>query len=520
LASEPNGHDGIVYLVGAGPGDPELISLKGARLLAECDVVVHDHLVPDELIVTLPAAVERRYVGKQSSQHSLPQDKINELLVELARSGKKVVRLKGGDPFVFGRGSEEAAFLADHNVSFEIVPGITAGIAGPAFAGIPCTDRNSTSSVTFLTGHKAADKESSDVDWSWFARAKNSTLVIYMGVAELEQNVKQLIDNGLAPETPAAAIERGTFPSQRVVATKLDQLPMRVRAAKLKPPVVFVIGDVVSLRERIDWFQKKPLSGLRVMVCRPADQAEWVYRSLRDYGAEVLPYPTIATAPQHDRDGWMALQKLTAVNRWLVFTSENGVRYFMAQWREQVGDIRRLADFKVAAVGFGTARALQVHAIEPDFMPTKATTAELAHQMTEQLPLKGAEVVRVRGNLGDDRVESIVGDAGAKVLPLKTYQTFFPEWTPEARDKLFARPPDVVMFTSGSTADGLASILPGNDLQQVAGDAFIVSIGPSTSKTINFHGLRVDLEATTHSIPSMIDELVTAHRARPIGRKK
>ena len=180
---------GTVYLVGAGPGDPELITLRGARLLAECDAVVYDNLVPDELIVTLLPSVERHYVGKQASQHSLPQDQINRLLVDLARAGKNVVRLKGGDPFVFGRGGEEAAFLSDNDIPFEIVPGITAGIAGPAYAGIPCTDRDHASSVTFLTGHKAAHKQESDVDWSWVAQAKNGTLVIYMGVTELEQNV-------------------------------------------------------------------------------------------------------------------------------------------------------------------------------------------------------------------------------------------------------------------------------------------------------------------------------------------
>lgn len=515
MAQNSGEHNGIVFLVGAGPGDPELISVKGARLLEECDVVVYDYLIPDELVTGLPASVERRYVGKRASKHSLPQDEINSLLVELAQQGKKVVRLKGGDPFVFGRGGEEAAFLAEHGVPFEVVPGITAGIAGTAFAGIPCTERNLTSSVTFVTGHKAAEKQSSDVDWSWLAQAQSGTLVIYMGVAELEENVRQLIEHDLSPDTPAAAIERGTYPSQRVVSTKLGQLPTRVKAAGLKPPVIFVIGEVVALREKIDWFQKKPLSGLRVMVCRPADQAGWVYRSLRDYGAEVIPLPTITTATHNDSKGWEAIRGLSSDKRWLVFTSENGVRYFMAQWHERIGDIRGLGAFQVAAVGFGTARALKAHGLEPDFIPTKATTAELAAQMAAQLDLDGADVVRVRGNLGDDRVErTLINEGGARVVPLGVYQTFFPEWTDVAREKILANPPDVILFTSGSTADGLASILPGNDLKTVTEGAFIVSIGPSTSEKIKFHGLKVALEAKTHSIPSMIDELVAAHRAK------
>jgi len=511
---------GTVYLVGAGPGDPELITLRGARLLGECDAVVYDNLVPDELIITLPTNVERRYVGKKASHHSLPQDQINQLLVDLARAGKNVVRLKGGDPFVFGRGGEEAAFLSDNGVPFEIVPGITSGIAGPAYAGIPCTDRNSASSVTFLTGHKADDKDESDVDWSWVAQAKNSTLVIYMGVTELEQNVEKLIANGLASDTPAAAIERGTLSSQRLLVTKLDQLPTRCKAARFMPPVVFVIGEVARLHEKITWFQKKPLSGLRVMVCRPADQAGWVYRSLRDFGAEVIPLPTIATSEHHDPAAWGKLRDLKAANRWLVFTSENGVRYFMRQWREQIGDVRKLADYRVAAVGFGTARALGVHAIEPDFIPTKATTAEFAKQMADQLDLQQTTVVRVRGNLGDDRVEKTIADTGADVIRLRTYDTFFADWSDEAKEKLLGNPPDVILFTSGSTAEGFAAHLHGESLKQVVENAFVVSIGPSTSKVIEFQGMRVDLEAQTHSIPAMIDELVTYHVKNSIGRKK
>lgn len=511
---------GTVYLVGAGPGDPGLITVRGARLLGECDVVVYDNLVPDELIVTLPTNVERRYVGKKASRHSLPQDQINQLLVDLARAGKNVVRLKGGDPFVFGRGGEEAAFLSDNDVPFEVVPGVTSGIAGPAYAGIPCTDRGYASSVTFLTGHKADSKTESDVDWSWVAQAKNGTLVIYMGVTELEQNVEKLIANGLASDTPAAAIERGTFSSQRVIVTKLDQLSMRCKAAAFKPPVLFVIGQVARLHEKLAWFQTKPLSGLRVMVCRPADQAGWVYQSLRDFGAGVIPLPTIATSDHSDPVAWNEVRRLDTANRWLLFTSENGVRYFMQQWREQIGDVRKLADYKVAAVGFGTARALRGHAIEPDFMPTKATTAELAQQMADKLDLNDSTVVRVRGNLADDRVETIISATGADVIPLMTYQTFFPDWTDESKEKLLANPPDVILFTSGSTAEGFAAHLPGDGLTQVTEKAFVVSIGPSTSKTIKFQGMSVGLEAQTHSIPAMIDELVAYHSKNPIGSKQ
>jgi len=369
---------GIVYLVGSGPGDPDLITVKGARLLESCDVVVYDALAPDELVISLPRTVEKRYVGKKAGQHSLPQDQINELLVALARDRKNVVRLKGGDPFVFGRGSEEAEYLKKHGVPFEIVPGITAGVAGPAYAGIPATDRRRASFVMFLTGHKASDKELSSVPWDWVGRAKNGTLVVYMGVSELGNIVTSLREAGMDDATPAAAIERGTYPTQRVIRATMATLQTEVERAGLKPPSLFVFGDTVKLGDVLSWMDRKPLFGLRVLVARPSDQAGWVYRDLRDLGAEVLPYPTIATEPVDDPLAWEGVTTITGDNRWLLFTSENGVRYFMNLWRDHEIDARGLADYKIAAVGFGTARALKAFNLTPDFMPTKATTS--AHE--------------------------------------------------------------------------------------------------------------------------------------------
>jgi uroporphyrinogen III methyltransferase/synthase len=510
---------GTVFLVGAGPGDPDLITVKGARRLAACDVVVYDNLIPDELIVMLPSSIECIYVGKKSSQHVLPQDEINQLLADLARRGKNVVRLKGGDPFVFGRGGEEAEYLAQQDIPFEVVPGITAGIAGPACAGIPVTDRRYVSSLTLMTGHKAADKDAPDESGALPGLRNDNTIVIYMGVAELEQNVKRLLDSGLSPGTPAAAIERGTLPTQRVVTASLAELPERVRQAGLKPPALFVIGDVVMLRETIDWYQNKPLSGLRVMVCRPADQAAWVYRELRDLGAEVMAYPTIATEENFDSTGWKRVFDLDARMRWLVFTSENGVRYFMKQWREQVGDMRALAAYRIAAVGFGTARALEAFTLKADFVPTKATTAELAGQMAAQLDLGGVAIVRVRGDLGDDRVEQILAETGASVVPLPVYRTIKLPWTDTMKEKLFAYLPDVVMLTSGSTVDGLVASLDAEELKRLTSGLFVVSIGPMTSDIIRGHGMTVSLEAQTHSISSMIEELIAHHHAHPIRRQ-
>ncbi len=509
---------GIVFLVGSGPGDPDLITVKGARLLEACDAVVYDALAPDELVVSLPQRVEKRYVGKKAGQHSLPQDQINELLVALAREGKKVVRLKGGDPFVFGRGGEEAEFLKEHGIPFEIVPGITAGVAGPAYAGIPTTDRRKASFVMFLTGHKASDKELSSVPWDWVGRAKNGTLVVYMGVSELGDIVAALRKAGMDEATPAAAIERGTYPTQRVIPATVATLQAEVKRAGLKPPSLFVFGDTVELHDVLSWMDTKPLFGLRVLVARPSDQAGWVYRDLRDLGAEVLPYPTIATEEVNDPAAWESLSNISGDNRWLLFTSENGVRFFLNLWRNHKEDVRGLASFKIAAVGFGTARALKRYNLSPDFMPTKATTAELARQMTDNLPMKGATVVRVRGNLGDNRVEDILRQAEATVIPVPVYRTFNPTWTPEAKEKLFAYPPDVIMLTSGSTVSGLVGNLTSEELKTLCEGAVVQSIGPSTSETIKSHGIPVSLEAETHSIPSMIEDLVVNHRRKSLKR--
>jgi uroporphyrinogen III methyltransferase/synthase len=492
--------------------------MKALRLLKDCDAVVYDNLVPDEVVISLPPRIERHYVGKLADRHSLPQEEINKLLVDLSRKGKNVVRLKGGDPFVFGRGGEEARVLQGNNIPFEVVPGVTSGVAAPAYAGIPTTDRRRSSFVMFLTGHKAVEKAQSSVPWKWLGQARHGTLVIYMGVTEIERIVERLIKHGMAPDTPAAVIERGTFPTQRVVHTELKDLPERVTEENLRPPALFVIGDTVDLRYRLHWLEDKPLAGLRIMVTRPAHQAQPMYLQLRDLGAEVLPYPTIATEEDHHEDSWAALKDIEREKRWIVLTSENGVNFFFRQWFEHMGDTRHLARYRIAAVGTGTAEALAALHLTADFVPTKATTAELAKQMSEQLDLEDAIVIRVRGNLGDERVEDALTAAGARVTPFFVYRTYTPAWPEERKRKLFAHPPNVIVFTSGSTCDGLVENLTEEELTRLMKGAIVVSIGPSTSKVIQSHGIKVDLEAATHSIPGVVEELKQYRQHNKIER--
>jgi uroporphyrinogen III methyltransferase/synthase len=510
--------NGTVYLVGAGPGDPDLLSLKASRLLHACDAVVYDSLVPFECLVDLPAGVEKLYAGKKAADHSLPQEEINALLVQLARQGKKVVRLKGGDPFVFGRGGEEAEYLRQHGISYEIVSGITSGIAAPTCAGIPSTDRRRSSFLLLLTGHKAAEKQESTVPWEWVAKATGGTVVVYMGVAEAPVIVRKLLDAGMRPDTPAAAIERGSLPTQRTVTSPLARLARAVKKEGIRSPAVFVIGDAVELGKTLAWLGGKPLSGLRIMVTRPADQSREIYTVLRDLGAEVLACPVIATTAYSDAAGWRAVRKIAAAGRWLVFTSENGVRYFLRQWERHMGDLRSLAPWRIAAIGAGTAQALAEHHLAPDFVPAVATTASLGREMATQLDLRGKTVLRVRGNLGDRRLEEALEEAGAHVLPLCVYSTRTAVWPDGLREKIFSQPPHVVLFTSGSTADGLVEILSKEELGRLLAKAKIFSIGPTTSQVIRTHGLKVFAEAKVHTIPGLVDELVARFRTRSSRR--
>ena len=501
-------NNGIVFLIGAGPGDPDLITVRGKAALASCDAVVYDHLVPGELIVSLPENVERIYAGKQAGRHAMPQDEINRLLVKLARGGRNVARLKGGDPFVFGRGGEEARHLKEAGIPYEVVPGITAAVGGLAYAGIPCTDRTIASYAVFVTGHKAGEKEESGVPWRWIAEAEGGTIVVYMGVTEASEIVERLLSSGMPPDTPVGIVERGTLPTQRVFTTRLGRLPEVMLRNEVRPLALLCLGDVVELQPMLRWFESRPLFGRRIMVTRPADQAQELYASLRRLGAEVLAYPTIATREITERDVWARIGIAEGANRWLVFTSENGVRYFMRQFTAEAGDVRRLADYKIAAVGSGTARALKRFALAPDFVPDTATVAELAAQMRAGLDLQDALVIRVQGNLSDDTVPNVLTEAGARVIRLTVYETFTPGWPPGFKEQLLAGPPDVVMFSSGSTVDGLCRHLSAEELQQITKRAKVVSIGPMTTKHVQARGMKVALEAKQHSIPAMVEEML------------
>jgi len=513
-----NSRKGFVYLIGAGPGDPGLITVKGMLALKSCDAVIYDNLVPSELIVTLPTNIERHYVGKKAGRQCCSQDEINQLMIQLAGDNKSVVRLKGSDPLIFGRGGEEAKFLRQNNINFEIIPGVTAGVAVPAYSGIPCTDRNLASFVMFVTGHKAREKKYSTVPWEWIGKAEGGTIVIYMGVGEIENIVGKLISSGMSPDMPAAIIERGTFPTQRYVASKLSDLPNEVKEKGVKPPALFIIGEVVTLQPWLEWFKDKPLIGIRVMVTRAAAPAQKIYENLRELGAEVLPYPTIEIEEYLDPSGWNSFDKIKSDNKWLIFTSETGVRFFMKQFLEQSGDIRRLGGFKIAAIGKATAADLQKYGLKADFIPEKSTAVALGQEMKEKLDLKNSEIVRVRGALAIKTIEDELINTGAEVIPLTVYNTYFPLWSGGLKEKLFEHLPDVIIFSSGSTVKGLFKNLSKDDIKTLVSGAAIYSIGPSTSAILKKFGIQVTVEASPHNMTALIDQLIKNASKNKDGR--
>ncbi|TKJ36825.1 uroporphyrinogen-III C-methyltransferase [candidate division LCP-89 bacterium B3_LCP] len=508
---------GKVYLVGAGPGDPELITVKGKRLLLGCEAVVYDRLVPLELVVTLPLKVQRYYVGKSAGKHSLPQDKINDLLVDLVGKGLKVVRLKGGDPLMFGRGGEEALYLKNKGIPFEIVPGITAGAAGSAYAGIPITHRSTSVFTIFVTAHEADGKQDKQVPWDWLGKVRNGSIVGYMGVKQLPSVVDKLIAGGMKPTTAAALIERGTTGMQRTIRGELQYLPTLAKDADVQPPSLFVIGDTVALADELSWFGKGFLSGNKVMVTRPASQAQAMYEELRSYGAEVLPLPTISITEHVDIKQWKELKTIfkSAQNRsdnngdhWLVFTSENGVSYFFQQLREGGYDYRSIGNFSIAAVGTGTARALQEMDLPADFIPTEATTKTLAKELSKRIAGKDSRVIRVRGNLGDDTVERSLEAVKAQVIPLQVYRTSTAVWDDGMKALLRENPPDVITFTSGSTVNGLLEMLGKERALQLTKKAVVAAIGPVTAQIAEVAGIEVNVIAETYSVAGLVEAIV------------
>jgi uroporphyrinogen III methyltransferase/synthase len=504
---------GKVFLVGAGPGDPGLLTKRAAELIADADLIAVDALVSKDITSTFPPQTEVVYVGKRASAHTLPQDRINQLLVDEARAGKTVVRLKGGDPFVFGRGGEEAEELVAAGILVEIVPGISSSIAGPAYAGIPVTHRSYATSLTLVTGHESDD--STGIDWPVVARLQG-TIVFMMGFGNLPLIVRKLIENGMPAQRPVAVISKATTREQRTVAGTLSNIESRVAAAKLPTPALIVVGEVVKMRDVINWFETKPLFGKRVVVTRAREQASELKRLLEDAGAQVLQFPTIQIAPPESYDSLDRIIDALTDYQWIIFTSTNGVKSFFERLHEHGDDARALAGAMVAAVGDTTAADLRVRGINPDLVPDKfQSTALLPLLEADQKGIRTAVIRAAEG--GDELIEELRRRGGEVDLGIAYRTVAADSDIDELRRLISEGSVDAVTFTSASTVDHFFGRLTAEERSQVSKHAMLASIGPTTTEAIRRYGRGPDVEAKNATIQALLDAVVDGpplrHRA-------
>jgi len=480
---------GCVYLVGAGPGDPSLLTLRAAELIASADVVALDALVSPAIAARIPKSAEVVYVGKRAAAHALPQEQINALLVTKAKDGKRVVRLKGGDPFVFGRGGEEAEELAAAGVRFEIVPGISSAIAGPAYAGIPVTHRDFATSVTLVTGHESDG--STGVHWEALARM-HGTLVFMMGLANLPLIVRRLREQGMSAAKGVAVISKGTTPEQQTMTGTLTDIEKR--ATGIPTPTLIVVGDVVQLRERISWFESRPLFGKRVVVTRAREQASDLKRLLEESGASVIEFPTIELVPPQSFESLDRVLTNLRDYHWLIFTSSNGVEAFFARL---AGDARTLAHAKVAAVGESTSASLRAHGITADVVPEKFMSSALLPLLAADQ--RGVRTAVIRAEEGRDELLDELRKRGGEVDLGVAYRNL-----PVAGDAAALENVDAITFTSASTVDNFFRALG----DAAIGDAKLISIGPMTSEALRRHGRVADAEAEAASVAALHEAVV------------
>ncbi|MFN8544011.1 MAG: uroporphyrinogen-III C-methyltransferase [Candidatus Binatia bacterium] len=501
---------GRVFLVGAGPGDPGLITLRGQRCLAAADVVVHDDLVPSRLLEHVRPGAEVVPVGGRHDTARLTQAAIDALLIEHARAGRVVVRLKNGDPFLFGRGAEEAAALRQAGVAFEVVPGVTSAIAVPAYAGIPVTHRDHASLVTIVTGHSACTDGPPALPWDALAR-QGGTLVFVMGMRTLEAILSALVAHGLDPATPAAAIHRGTTAAQATVIATTGTLAARVRAAGIGAPAVLVVGAVVGLHEHVRWVEERPLFGRRIVITRPRAQAGSLAQRLEDQGAETILFPTIAIAPPADAAALDRAVASAGGYDWIVFTSVNGVRAFLDRLAALGRDVRELAGVRLAAIGPETAAELERHLLRPAVVPATYVAEGLLAALAGE-DLRDRRVLLPRAAGARAILPETLAARGARVDEVIAYRAVVP---PEIdagamQAALAAGTIDAVTFTSSSTVRNFVQLV-GADL--LCGERPVVAcIGPVTAATARAAGLRVAVEAPTHTAAVLAEALATHFR--------
>ena len=487
-----------VYLVGAGPGDPGLLTARALELIAAADVIVYDRLIPATALDRARRDAELHYAGKEGGGPSMPQDEIERLLLVHGAAGRTVVRLKGGDPFVFGRGGEEAEALRDRGIPYEVVPGVTAGVAAPAYAGIPVTHRDAASAVAFVTGHEDPAKPAQSLDWTALA-AFPGTLVIYMGVRQLKAIAERLRAGGRDDTEPAAVIERGTLPEQRVVSGNLATIAARASEHQIRAPAIAIFGPVAALRERLQWFEARPLAGITVAVTRARAQASELAARLTALGAAVIEAPAIRIAPLDGAAPTLERYDLVCL------TSPNGVRLLFERLAAAGRDARSLAGARVAAIGPGTAAALREHGVIADIVPDRFLAEGLVDALAE-IPVKRALVARAAQ--ARDVLPDALRERGADVDVVALYETVAEPLGEAQLQALQAA--DYVTFTSSSTVTFFLDAVG----ERLSSEARLVSIGPITSAALRGHGMEPAVEAGRHDIDGLVEALVTDATAR------
>jgi uroporphyrinogen III methyltransferase/synthase len=493
---------GKVYLVGAGPGDLGLVTLRAKECIESADVIVYDHLANPEILGWARDDAEIIYAGKEAGEPSLSQQEINALLIEKACTGKDVVRLKGGDPFVFGRGAEEAKAIVDAGIEFEVVPGITSAIAGPAYAGIPVTHRAENSHVTFFTGHEDPAKTESAIDYAALAKL-GGTQVMLMGVERLEAITREMLKHGVREDLPVALIRWATTGRQETLTGTLQDIAQRAIASGFEAPAVVVFGNVVALRENLNWYENRPLSGKRIVVTRTRKQASALSNKLRALGAQVVELPTIRIEPPTDLREFAELVQDAHIYDWIVFTSANGAEAFFEMFFKLYDDAREIGGARIAAIGAATAQRVKDFHLHVDLQPEEFVAEAVVKEFRKQGGIENLRVLVVRAEKARDVLSKELSVSGAIVDEALAYRT-----VPETRDTTGARRQlakggaDLITFTSSSTVENFLALgLPWPKGMQVA------SIGPITSKTARDHGLKVDIEARRHDIDGLVEAI-------------
>ncbi len=497
-----------MYLIGAGPGDPGLITVKGKECIEKADVVIYDYLANPKLLEHAREDAEIIYVGKMGGDHTLPQDKINDLIVDRCGKGQTVARLKGGDPFIFGRGGEEAQELVEAGLRYEVVPGVTAAVSAAAYSGIPLTHREHTGSVAFITGHEDPTKDESNIYWDKISTGIG-TLVFFMGIKNLPNITENLMKHGRDPKTPVAVIRWGTTPEQKTVTGTLDNIAEVAAKAGIRPPALTVVGEVVSLKPMLDWFEKKPLFGRKIVVTRAREQASGFASTLSEAGADVIEFPTIETV---EPDSWddldNALGRLGQFD-WIVFTSVNGVGYFVNRLKEKGMDIRDLKGLKVLTIGPKTAEAVEALGVRVDFVPKEYRAESIIEGMGADA-IRGRKIFIPRAKVAREVLPDEMRKLGAEVTVAPTYVTVRPDNRKDEVRTLFENGRiDAVTFTSSSTVENFMEMWSNGEGLKLMEGVAAASIGPITSDTARKLGLNPVIEPAEYTTSALAEAIKT-----------